>query len=228
MLIIVMELLRIRHKRRDELSGLRTLVISKGLHRGGPPAEMNVGGGKGEEEQDHRHEGQEAAEVTETPNPVQGTATRTVYKGPRTGNRRCSSYKVRRPASTRVGARPFSGWSPTGRCPHNTGDSSCSRLLFLSSGFFPCHPTSCRGSQEVRSTSVSSRLCSVSHHRTLRSLSGLWAQPTQLIGSTNHLHEPAVQTHGWASSPLEAAPLHKQPLTGVGRAALKDTQKNTL
>ena len=43
--------------------------------------------------------------------------------------------------------------------------------------FVLCHPAARRGSQEGRSTSVSSRLWSASHHRTLRSLSGLWEQP---------------------------------------------------
>ena len=58
-----------------------------------------------------------------------------------------------------------------------------------------------------------------------------WALPTtwvvgaaQLMGATYHLHEPAVQTHGWASTPLEGALPHQQSLTGFGRAALKDTR----
>ena len=33
----------------------------------------------------------------------------------------------------------------------------------------------------------------------------------QLTGATYHMHEPALQTHGWASSPLESALLRWKP-----------------
>ena len=64
-------------------------------------------------------------------------------------------------------------------------------------------------------------------------LTALWERPTMgatfhlgrgispTYGRHYHLHEPAMQTHGWASSPLEGAPVHQKPLTGFGRAALK-------
>ena len=83
------------------------------------------------------------------------------------------------------------------------------------------------GSQERRSTSVSSRWCSVSHHRTLRSLSGLWEQPNSWAPPTTCTSQLCRRTVG--PRPLRRAlPPHQKPLTGFCRAALNDTLKNHL
>ena len=53
---------------------------------------------------------------------------RTAYQGPQTGNRRGPGLKILRPTSARVGRPPVFGLVARGGCPHNTGDSSWTRL----------------------------------------------------------------------------------------------------
>ena len=113
-LIIVKELFRIRNNRLNELSDLGTL----GLHRGGLPPEVYMGGGRGEEQQDHTHEGPGAAEVTETSNLHVEDCSAHVEPG--TSDRQPSESEC-----TKYGGLPvlglvawqFSGWSPAGECP---------------------------------------------------------------------------------------------------------------
>ena len=148
-LIIVKELFGIRNIGPNEIIDLVALVKSEGLHCGGPPAEVNMGVERGEEEQDHRHERGEAAEVTETSNPVWRTAVRTLCRRPRTSNRRTpSSTKygglpvlVLVPASSRVG-RPASS-RVRHRCPHNFCPAAPSHLV-----------ARCRGSRRSKEVRV--------------------------------------------------------------------------